>query len=189
MSASTASVRARHLKSVLASLRRRPEAESGAVLRRIAPTLIQAIDDSAGVEWFPIEHDVALTHAIYEAFGPGEADRFWRRVMTEALATPLFRTLVEGALSLFGSMPAAWARWIPQGWELTFRDCGTWAVAQDEQGRSLLRSRCIPPDCAADPVWLAAVASSFSALVGKLEVRQVDAAAGTVELALGARKA
>jgi hypothetical protein len=182
----SAAVRARHLKLALAALRGRPREECEAVLAKIPPEILRAIDESVGVEWFPMPHDLAVTRAIDAALGRGEADRFWRRLAEHSMETPLFRTLVEGARALFGATPAAWARWIPQGWDLIFRDCGSWSVIEGENGRAMLRSQAIPRECASDPVWLAAVASSFSGIVGKVEVGQVDSEVGRVEFFLPA---
>ena len=80
-------------------------------------------------------------------------------------AWPLFRALVDSATAIFGLDPGSWARWIPRGWSIVFRECGQWVVDRAERGAADLALLAPPPGCLDDEPWLRSLASSFSAFL------------------------
>ncbi len=175
-------VKARHMKSLLAALDRHPEA--AAVRRRLDPRLLAAVEESSGLEWQPLQWNLELTRAVREELGGEGTHAFFRHALLEAFGGPLLGFLVDCAVRVFGIDPASWARWVPRGWALVFRDCGTWSVAESAPGRVAFHFDGVPAACAADRIWLQSVASSLGAIVdlararGGVELGAVDQAAG-----------
>lgn len=157
-------VKSRHMKALLASIDGRPQGP--AVRGRLEPSVLSAIEESRGVEWLPLQWNLDLTRAIAAELGPEGTHAFFRDQLLESFRGPLLGLLVDSAVRVFGIDPASWARWVPRGWGLVFRDCGLWTVEADRVGRRVvLRCADLPEACAGDAVWLRSVASSFSAMV------------------------
>jgi len=165
MTSSEPVVRSRHLRSILEHVARLPEPTRGAVLEAIGPGPIEAVAESASSDWLPFALDLDLTHAIGRLLGPERTHRFFLAHQLESFRSPLFRVLVDSATTLFGLDPGSWARWIPRGWGVVFRDCGEWVVDRAERGVVHAALMAPPPGCLEDDVWLRSVASSFSAFL------------------------
>lgn len=162
------SVRARHLKSILASLEEYPDA---AHLRAGLPAgLVARIEEAHGADWLPLELNVGLVVALAQALGTPEFLALSRRLVLASFSGPLLSTLVRTATTLFGDDPAAWARWIPHGWALVFRGTGTWHVSAGD-GEAVLHLTGLPAGCCAEPVWVESVAASLSAVLDLLKRR------------------
>jgi hypothetical protein len=176
-------VRARHLKSVLAAMDRLRERD--AVRARLPASMPERVEAAHGSDWLPIEHDLAFARALHAVLGKRELDVFNRRMLVASFQGPLLRTLVQTAVELLGVDPGAWARWIPKGWRLVFRDCGTWTIDRIGPREVVLRLSDLPAVCAEDPVWPGSVGSSLSSILdladarGDLALDSVDAAART----------
>lgn len=173
-------VKSRHMKALLASVDRRPEAP--AVRARLDEGVVRAIEDSRGVEWQPLEWNLGLTRAVRAELGAAATHTFFREMLLESFRGPLLGLLVDSAVRVFGIDPASWARWVPRGWALVFQDCGRWSV--DAQNRRVtFRCEDLPGDCVEDDVWVRSVASSLGALVdlararGGVELLEMDRAA------------
>src|SRR5512146_1079459 len=157
--------RARHLRSILEHVARLPGPSRDAVLAAAGPRCLAAVEESASSDWLPFELDLELTHAIGRVLGPEGQHRFFQEQQLESFQSPLFRVLVDSATGLFGLDPGSWARWIPRGWGVVFRDCGQWVI--DRADESVVHAALIEPPrgCLEDDVWLRSVASSFSAFL------------------------
>ncbi len=183
-------VRARHMKSLLATVDRLPATEAEAVRRRVEPTVLAGIADASGVEWLPVAWNVALTRAIHDALGVERFRRFFRAEQLESFRGPLLKYVVDGVIHLLGIDLGSWVRWIPKGWGLVFRDCGSWSVGAVEPGRATLLLDALPPECFDDAVWHDSVAASLEALLdlassdGSLTVEGVDRAQRRVAFVL-----
>lgn len=162
------SVRARHLKSILEALEAYPDA---AHLKAGLPAgLVARVEEAHGADWLPLELNVALVVALAQALGTAEFMALSRRLVLASFSGPLLSTLVRTAATLFGDDPASWARWIPHGWALVFRGCGSWQVSVRE-GEAVLHLAGLPAGCAAEPVWIESVAASLSSLLDLLRRR------------------
>lgn len=183
-------VRARHLKSVLAEVDRLSPEARDAVRKAVDPSVLEAIDDATGVAWLPLEMDLAVTNAIYATIGKTRAGTLWKDLSLHSFRTPIFRVLVEGALSLFGWGPGSLVRWIPQGWAIVFRGCGEWTFRLEGETRAVVRISGLPRMCLASDGWPVAVMSSLQALieltdsVGDVERRPVDVSADALEFVM-----
>ena len=156
------SVRARHLKTNLEALDRLPERE--AVRCLLAEQLLRGIAQAHGFDWLPIAWDVAIVRAVHAALGPEAQDAFARSLLLESFDGPLLGSLVRTAVNLFGLDADRWVRWIPKGWALVFRDCGSWTIEAARVGEIRLRLDGLPRVCLEDLLWPRSVASSLSAL-------------------------
>ena len=113
----------------------------------------------------PSALDLDVTHALERALGPEGKHRFFREHQLASFQSPLFRALVDSATAIFGLDPGSWARWIPRGWGIVFRDCGQWVVDRTDPGEVDLALLAPPPGCLDDEIWLRSLASSFSAFL------------------------
>lgn len=157
--------RARHLRSILEHVSKLPEPSRRAVLEAIGPGPVAAIEAAASSDWLPFALDLDLTHAIARVLGPAGQHRFFQQHQLASFQSPLFRALVDSATALFGLDPGSWARWIPRGWGIVFRECGHWVVDRVEKGAVDVALVAPPPGCLDDDVWLRSLAGSFSAFL------------------------
>ncbi len=172
-------VRARHLKALLSFADRQPGEVAARVRQRMGPEALRRIADASGIEWLPFELDLDLTRHVHAVLGPDEFVRFFRQQTLAAFEGPLLKTLVDTAVRMFGLDPMSWARWVPMGWSLLFRNCGAWTSETAVPGTVVLRLSGAPAAAAGDPVWPDSVAASLSALVDMARARgRVEAARG-----------
>ncbi len=158
-------VRSRHLRSILEHVDGLPAAQRLAIRRAVGPAAVEQIESSASSDWLPFALDVDLTHAIAGVLGSAGQHRFFQEQQLASFRGPLFRALVDSATAIFGLDPGSWARWIPRGWGIVFRDCGQWVIDRSERGVVDLALLAPPPGCLDDELWLRSLASSFSAFI------------------------
>jgi hypothetical protein len=166
------------MKSLLGSVGRLPPERAAAVLAHFGGEAARAVEESTGLEWLPLGDNVRLTRAVHEALEQEACDRFFRAQLLQSFEGPLFRALADGAIHLFGLDPMSWARLVPSGWGLVFRDCGRWDVAHAAPGEVLLTLADVPPACTVDAVWPRSVAASLSAIVDLAQARGEATLAG-----------
>ncbi len=157
--------RSRHLRSILEHVDRLPGPQRAAVRQAVGPAALEQIESSASSDWLPFALDLDLTHAIAQVLGPSGQHRFFQEQQMASFRGPLFRALVDSATAIFGLDPGSWARWIPRGWGIVFRECGQWVIDRSERGAVDLALLAPPPGCLDDEPWLRSVASSFSAFI------------------------
>jgi hypothetical protein len=173
-------IRVRQLRSILAHVGKLPESACSAILADLGPEALAQIEGAASSDWLAFAVDLDLTHAIGRTLDPAGQHRFFREHQLAAFHGPLFRALVDSASAIFGLDPGSWARWIPRGWGIVFRECGQWVVDRAERGAVDLALIAPPPGCLDDEVWLRSLASSFSAFLvltrreGEFELSRVD---------------
>ncbi len=174
--------RSRHLRSILEHVARLPEPQRSAVRAAVGPASIEIIESSASSDWLPFALDLDVTHAIARVLGPEGQHRFFHDHQHASFQGPLFRALVDSATAIFGLDPGSWARWIPRGWGIVFRECGQWVIDRSGSGEVDLALVAPPPGCLDDEPWLRSVASSFSAFItvartsGEFRLASVDRA-------------
>ncbi len=157
--------RARHLRSLVEKVRELPAGPRAAVLDAIGAAALDEVEGSASSDWLPFELDLALTHAVAGVLGPEGTHQFFQQHQLASFQGPLFKALVDSATTIFGLDPGSWARWIPRGWGIVFRECGQWVVDRSEKGAVDLALVAPPPGSLEDELWLRSVASSFSAFL------------------------
>jgi len=178
-------IRARQLLSALERVDALPDPARRAIRGGMSPECLAHIGAAAGSDWLPFRLELELTRAVARALGPVEAHRFFLEHQLAATQGPLFKTLIDSATALFGLDPGSWARWIPRGWGIVFRNCGGWELDRAGPGAVDLALVGAPAEALDDEVWLRSLASSFSAL---LVVAKADGAF-TLDRVDGARNA
>jgi hypothetical protein len=163
-------VRARHMKTLFTTLAARAPEHVAAVRERFGADGVRAVEDASAVDWLDLGLNLALTRCIEEVLGRAACHRFFRAHTDEAFQTPVFRAIADGAIALFGLDPGSWARLVPSGWGLVFREVGRWTMVRNVAGEVRLELRDLPPASVADDVWPATVAASLGALIGLAKV-------------------
>jgi hypothetical protein len=173
---------ARHVESL--------PAEDVAAIRAAIPAETWAAIESAGLlAWLPLETNLACTRAVATRLGPERTNRFFRELLMAALDTPLLRGFVQGVLRVAVPDPSQYLPWLARGFELMFRDAGTWNVLERAPGWALLKLGDLPRESVTDSIWLKSVASSLLGLheiveiEGTVVVHEVDLKAHTVTYA------
>ncbi|MBK9519848.1 MAG: hypothetical protein IPO09_21500 [Anaeromyxobacter sp.] len=177
MSEHAAVVRGRHLKSLASFLQERPGGMTALAL--LPPDWLPQVTDASGLDWLPVERNLVITRAVYDALGPAEADRFFRDHTLASFHGPILKTMVTSAVRILGLAPASLARWVPKAWHLIFRACGEWSLEEVTPGARQVTFTLggLPAACAEDPVWLRSVARSLEAVLELARVRGVVALA------------
>jgi hypothetical protein len=163
-------VRGRHLKINIAAVTSRPG--GAALVARLPSGMLRQVEEASGLDWLPVEHDVAMARVLYEVMGADEADRFYRDQGLASLQGPLLETMLRIAMETLGLEPASLVGWVPKGLLMLYRGVGTWSVGELGSGRDRVRldASGLPPVCAAEPSWLRAVSQALSALLIVAEV-------------------
>ena len=145
------------------------------VRAELPPESLAAIEDTSRISWIPVEHDVALTRAIFAIAGRERARECFRRMMRQNFETPVLGSLAEGALRLLGGSPERLVRWAPKVWAHLMRDSGEMVVGQAEPALVRLELRDMPP-AVCDRDYLDGIAGAAEAI---FDLAHVD---GVVEL-------
>lgn len=179
-------VRGRHLKSLASFLQERPGGTTALAL--LPPDWLPQVTGASGLDWLPVERNLVITRATYDALGQAEADRFFRDHTLASFHGPILQTMVTSAVRILGLDPVALARWVPKAWHLIFRGCGEWGLEEVTPGARLVTLTLggLPAACAEDPVWLRSVARSLEAV---LELARVRGVAALLPRPRGARQA
>lgn len=99
-----------------------------AIEQHLPKPVLQRMRTSTRLAWLPAEPFDQLKQAHFEHVGVEGYVAFWRRYMTEIAVNPLFRSLLEGGKRIFGATPAGVLKWMPRGWGLSTRGCGTFST-------------------------------------------------------------
>jgi hypothetical protein len=104
------------------------------------PSLDAAVTEAAGkaeitrmrqasrLAWLPADPFDRLKQAHFEHVGQDAYVDFWRGYMTGVAENPLFRSLLDGGKRIFGNSPAGVLKWMPKGWALSTRGCGSFTT-------------------------------------------------------------
>jgi len=157
------SVRARHMKGLLASIGRLAPEESERVRALVPEPLAQTVADATSIDWLPLDMNLVVTRALHGGLGDARFYRFFRDQLVEAFSGPLLRVVVDAALRVFRVDATSFTSWVGRGWGLVFRDCGAWTVERAGPGMARLRIDALPAPCLQDEVWLRSVAHSLDA--------------------------
>jgi len=156
-------VRARHMKSLIGAIEQLPPEESGRVLRLVSEPVRRVVADATGIDWLPLESNLAVTRAVHGGLGDARFHRFFQDQLVESFSGLLLRPIVEAALRVFRVDAAAFASWVGRGWGLVFHGVGEWAVERAAPGEARLRIDHLPEACLKDEIWLRSVSHSLDA--------------------------
>ena len=126
----------------LAGLRALPEAD--ALLRGIGAERVAMIDASTRVAWLPGAINFAIVETVYAVLGLEGGAAFYRENFAKAYKTPMFRSLVAGALRLTRSDPGGLYKFVPRASALVFRGFGEFTVGERTPHSVELRINDIP---------------------------------------------
>ena len=118
-------------------LRLPPDARA-AVRAALPADLRKRLAGAGPLEWLPADIHVRILGAPMDVLGPESFQRFWRRLMSEAYAMPIFRSFARGAVAVFDNLPAQIFRVVPQGFSLIARGCGHFDVTLEASRREAL---------------------------------------------------
>jgi hypothetical protein len=162
------SVNARYMGQFMRSVARLPEATQ--VRTAIGHAALNEIVESKSFfAWLPVEHNLAATRAVATTLGPRRAHEFFVSLQVDALRMPIFSWVSRLVPTLLGN-PGPALRWVAKGYEIMFRDAGTWEVVDEQRGSAFMHMVDVPEAMLQDTVWLASVASALHAIFVVAEV-------------------
>jgi hypothetical protein len=125
------------------------------VRARVPARSLAAIENARIFDWIDGEHHANLVDAGFFVVGAREHEELWRRMTAVSFERPVFRTLVRGAATLFGSTPATFVKkTLAPAWSLVAAGFGEFVVEPADDRRSgKIRWRDVPP-LVATPSWL-----------------------------------
>jgi len=178
-------VRGSHLKEDLKSLESLGADAATRIRGRLSPGSLRAIEEATRIEYLPIALNIEMAEAVSAEAGP-QGSRLWARTSLLSSLGGLFRPLFEAATALFNPAPSLFYKYIPQGWQMSYRGCGEIAVEELRMGETILTGRGLARAMLCD-AYLVAVCGTFEAAFsvcryeGRVDCVSVDRDAQTVE--------
>jgi hypothetical protein len=172
------------MKTMVEHVERLPSPDRARIGELVPETLWQDVADTGNFAWLAFDLNLGLTRAIAQALGAHRTHDFFVELMLATFKSPLLKSLVDAVLRLKGNDPTVMLPWVSKGFDLMFKDAGTWHVLEGEPGVGYLEVRGLPMAVHSDRIWLDSVASSLSALFtvasvrGVTTIRDVDAERG-----------
>ena len=158
-------IRARQLQLLLTHIDRLPEADRRSVLARISSGDIAEIQSAAALDWIPMRLSTDLARAVTEALGRDRTRAFFREQFAVTLSNAVLGSLVAAVSRHLSSDPRPALRWLPRGHDLLFRGVGRMVLtASADEPQAILSLVDLPPELAADRVWLDRYAWSVASL-------------------------
>jgi hypothetical protein len=174
--------RARSGQDALAYLDRFRPGLTQEVRSRIPPESLKVIDETPPLGWVPLQHDKHNSAATVEVLGEEDAVACWRKFLASHLEAPLFRTIVDATIRVFGLAPAPIVRFTPRVWPLVYRDFCIPRVIRAEPSTAELLLDDLHPDVAQ---WRPYLVSFRAFFLGFYELCSVD---GEVALELDEKR-
>jgi hypothetical protein len=113
-------------RSTLAqALRELPEGIAQRVRTGCAPGVLAAIDVGGGLSWVSLQHHLDVLRTIRRVVGDARFRELARQGSARTLDESAFRPLVESAFRMLGVTPRGLLRMASQGYNLSFRLCGS----------------------------------------------------------------
>lgn len=161
-------VRARQLQLLLAQIDRLPEADRRAVYERIQPLDIAHIQRSGALDWVAMRLSVELARAVIEILGRERARAFFRAQFAVTLQNAVLGSLVAAVSRyIISADPRPALRWLPRGHDLLFQGVGRIEMTfLPDKCEATLTLVDLPPELAADRMWLDRYAWSVEAIRG-----------------------
>lgn len=158
-------IRARQLQLLLTQIDRLPELERRSVCERIhAPDVVQ-IQKAQALEWIPMKLGIDLSHAVIEGLGRERARTFFRDQFAVTLTNAVLGSLVQAITRHLSNDPRPGMRWLSRGHDLLFRGVGRLIVdVAPDKPEAILSLVDLPPEIAADRMWLDRYAWSLASL-------------------------
>lgn len=174
------------MMSLLEFVERLAEPQRLKVYEALPPGLQETVRAVMPVAWLPLTLNVQLCDAIAGSLGPTRAQAFFREMLLSEYQSSLFKPFIAGITRVLGVTPAVFVKMVPRGWELVYRECGTWQVLDDGDRRARLVVSDLPAMCVRNAFWLDAVRSTFYTA---FDLSNVQGEIDWHELDLGSRRA
>ena len=156
-----ASVRARHMKSLLEA-GDLLEPDLAEQIRTLVPeAIVHTVADATPSAWLPLEINVELAGILATALGPERSLSFFRGMVLREYRTSLFKTFIAGITRAMGVTPAVFVKVVPRGWELVYLECGSFTPLDVGATEARLLLEDLPEVCVRNRLWLDAVRSTF----------------------------
>lgn len=169
-------VRASYMKRFVDALVELPEGVRLEIEQTRAAELA-SIREANGLSWLPFEVNHALTRELGQRLEAGPFDAFFRSMFGKVWRSPLLETLTDYVIRLTGRDVGGAARFFSRGFPQIFRNAGSWALVQKEDGRVVLEFFDFPDACLEDSnLWLESVRASLGSVfrLVELEGGEVD---------------
>jgi hypothetical protein len=137
-------VRASYAKTVIATMKQRPELQRDALLAGLDNGLRREIREQGMFDWIAASQFAALTRVVLDALGPLGAKAFWHSNLLGSLERALLSPLRLGAIAVYGNSPGSLLRMTPQAWQLVSRNCGTCQTSDQPPAGIVLRFEELP---------------------------------------------
>jgi hypothetical protein len=144
MTAAAPLIRASYAKTVIATMKQRPQLQRDALLARLDSGLRQEIREQGLFDWIAASQFVTLTEIVLDALGPLGAKAFWHSNLLGSLERALLSPLRLGAIAIYGNSPGSLLRMTPQAWQLVSRNCGTCQTSDQPPTGITLRFEALP---------------------------------------------
>lgn len=158
-----AQIRASHLKANLQALRDLGPELAGRVRDEVRE-VIQAVEQSVGVAWLPIELDVELTEAVDRIAGRERMREWSRTSMAKLTEEPLLRPILS-TLKRLGLTPHTALKYVPYGWGLAYRAAGGIEYQHLGGREAALVNTGAPPAVLASPSYVHGSAAAYEGII------------------------
>ena len=163
-----------------------PAADRDGIRALVHEDTWREIEQAGTFSWLAFDTNLICTRAVAQHLGPKRTDEFFRTLLLATFKTPLLQKLVDAVVRLIGSDPSVSLAWVSKGFEIMYKDSGSWHVKEQQPGNALLVVEGLPPRAASDRVWHESVASALGALfviarvTGVTTIWEVDVPSGMV---------
>lgn len=146
------------------------------------------VESAAAVSWLPVDVNLRATEAVAHALSPQAFDAFFRRLGDRDFDSTLLKSVVTGAIGVFGLEPSRLMSWVPRGWSQIFRDQTEISITVAGAGEARMSFVDLPAQLAASRAWRDSVAASMTAFFratkreGTTDVESFDARARAMVL-------
>lgn len=158
-------VRARYMQTFLDMVERLPAEEARAIRTTIGEDVWHEVRQAGALSWLPIRLNLVATHAVATNLDSRRTHEFFRSFMLSSFETPLLNGLISAVTRVAGPNPARYLEWVSKGFNVLFKNCGTWRVVErDDAGFATIEVAGLPPAYSTDRTWLTTVSSALHAL-------------------------
>jgi len=140
------------------------DGDLGAQVRAaLKPEALEEIENAWAAGWLPLAYDVELTSAFFRLAGAERACQAMRKNMVETFRKPTLRSIIDGAVRIFGLSPDKLFGWAPRVWPLLFKDAGELRVEVREAEATVWLVG-LPPGVSENGDYLLGTASAIAAV-------------------------
>lgn len=169
---------------------RLPQTDYAAIHGDISEETRDVVEHAPLLAWVHMAHNVEVTRAISLQLGPAGTRAFYRSFLGVVYESPLMRNFMQAALRISQRDVGLGLRLMPRGYDLIFRNVGTWMPLEIHGNAAELSLRGLPAICMERELWLDSVAGSLESVFdlggreGTVDIVRLEAATGRVDFRL-----